>query len=706
MYRRRKAITKASPKAGWAVYLRTSSDESQKPELSRARQRFAIDANVLERSKIPVLGEYVDVLTGKTPNREGYQRLLADARAGKFSHVIVERADRFGRDDTEALRAIDELNRFGVAVRFANSPDLDPMDPDGRVVVALSFTLARRESALLGIRVKGGLLAKQKSGGFATYAPDGYLNLSKRSDIEKKKDLGRYENYIGIDTERAPIWRYAWDLLLADKLTLPEIAEALHARGYRYRTGRPFVEVKSDGTRKPNISTLSKIFHNWAYAGWVVSECNDILPKTLRGNWEPLVATEEFELGLEILARRNEHRTVRRTQDYLLGGLLYYKQPSSKLIRLTGSTSNASRPGGGTRYYRHARAGGVSFPCGVIDHLVAKEFSRIQVKPELVPIIEAAFTRDLHANLGAGTTQDRSRLLDALKAVDEEESRTLRLYAAGKITDEIWNGLWAEWQDRRNVTRQTIDAMSLEQEVHIDNLEAALKIIARIGKLYNGLERKDQKDLLRQVVRRVVVDDCGKVTLELKSPFEYLRNLADEVRSVRKKLKGNKVEKKNGGQLAAVSPRLCSNLISRGVPGEIRTPDPLLRRQMLYPLSYRHVLVFMIALGRGGVKTHLVLNSSRKRSPVTLGIGRESKHAHHRIQVERAIQMRKTYGALWRFERRFVAKFMAKSGRIDQQQQQVGLSLVKAIRRPDYLIRQGKMNKSFMAKRVRKIGAL
>lgn len=69
--------------------------------------------------------------------------------------MIVERADRFGRNDTEALRAIDELHEFGVAVRFANSPDLDQMDPDDRVIVTLSFTLARRETALLGIRVKG-----------------------------------------------------------------------------------------------------------------------------------------------------------------------------------------------------------------------------------------------------------------------------------------------------------------------------------------------------------------------------------------------------------------------------------------------------------------------------------------------------------------------------------------------------------------------
>jgi DNA invertase Pin-like site-specific DNA recombinase len=182
----KKKKTPLPPTPGWAVYLRTSSEDHQKPELSRARQRSIIDGNVLQHSELPVIDEYVDVLTGKIPNRVGYQRLLADARVGKFSHVIVERADRFGRNDTEALRAIDELNDFGVAVRFANSPDLDPMDPDDRVLVALSFTLARRESALLGIRTRGGQQAKRKSGGCTNYAPDGYKNVTARTDVKRK----------------------------------------------------------------------------------------------------------------------------------------------------------------------------------------------------------------------------------------------------------------------------------------------------------------------------------------------------------------------------------------------------------------------------------------------------------------------------------------------------------------------------------------
>lgn len=292
-----------TPQPGLAVYLRTSSDENQKPELSRERQRTMIQMSFLDLVDLPIYREYIDVLTGKDPRRKAYQEMLADARAGKFSHVVIERADRFGRDDTEALRAIDELHEFGIAVRFANAPDLDPMAPDDRVLVMLTFALARRESALMGLRVKGGLKAKRESGGYAGRAPDGYLNVRGQTELDKRSDMGRISHWIEPDPERAHIWRDAWALLLTGCLSLNEIAEALHAQGYCLRTGKPFVWVGQKGGRRPAIGPLMRAFTDWTYAGWVVSEDDGIAPKTIRGTWEPLVSTDDFEAGLAILER-------------------------------------------------------------------------------------------------------------------------------------------------------------------------------------------------------------------------------------------------------------------------------------------------------------------------------------------------------------------------------------------------------------------
>jgi hypothetical protein len=94
-------------------------------------------------------------------------------------------------------------------------------------------------------------------------------------------------------------------LLLTDQYTLSEICEELHARGHRFRSGRPFVTVSASGNRKDAANGLSRVLNNWFYAGWVVSEKAGIAPKTIPGLWKPLVTTEEFERGLAILVARH-----------------------------------------------------------------------------------------------------------------------------------------------------------------------------------------------------------------------------------------------------------------------------------------------------------------------------------------------------------------------------------------------------------------
>ncbi|HMN13523.1 MAG TPA: recombinase family protein, partial [Bellilinea sp.] len=197
---------------------------------------------------------------------------------------------------------------------------------------------------------------------------------------------------------------------LEDKWTLEEIAEKLHERGYHHRTGRPFIEILPNGTRRANISTISNVFHNWMYAGWVVSEQNKIPPKTIRGNWEPLVTTEEFECGLQILERRNTHRIAKRRHDYLLKGIIYYVGYDGYEVKLTGSTSNTYRRGGGTAYYCVPRSN-VNFKCDGIDRQIPDELKHIQVDPDMLPMIRAYYTHDLAEKLGHNRPSEREQLV-------------------------------------------------------------------------------------------------------------------------------------------------------------------------------------------------------------------------------------------------------------------------------------------------------
>ncbi len=566
------------PKAGWAIYLRTSSEEAQNPENSQRRQRHTIRQALFERNEaMPVYNEYIDNLSGRyADNRPGYQQMLSDARDGHFSHVAVENAERFGRNDTEALVAIDELHALGVGVRFADYPDLDPMDPDDRILVSLSFTLARRESMKLGQRVRGGLHAKLRNGGWVGKPPDGYKNSEAKTETLVKTQNGKYTRWVEQDPDRIHIWRLAWDLLLSDKMTLEDICEELHTHGYRYRTGRPFVEVKSNGKRKINKNTLSHIFHNWFYAGWVVSEKAEIAPKTVRGQWQPVVTTEEFEQGLAILAHRSRHRVARRKHDYLLKGLIYVQLPDkTQPVKLTGSTSNTHRPNGGTAYYC-VPSSNVNILCSTVDKQIPKALLGIQVDPALVPLIRDSYTDDVARKLGHLRPSEREALESALKAVDEEEARTARLFATGKITEQVWDNLWAEWQDRRRTLQSNLESLQQKHIFHIANLDAALTIIEKVGILYGNLERSDQKELLRQMVERVIVDPEGRlIRLKLKSPFSYLHRVSEQVEHQKNE------EAVTGNEKASPKAGQCSDYVLLGDPGRTRTYNQRIKSPML-----------------------------------------------------------------------------------------------------------------------------
>ena len=542
--RKKKVYT---PTPGWALYLRTSDEESQNPEASQQRQRYIIEKAVLERSELPVIEEYKDVLTGRSPQRIRYQRMLSDAWVGKFSHVVVERADRFGRNDTEALRAIDELDAFGVSVRFANQPDLDPVNYDDRVLVALTFTLARRESILTGLRIKGATEAKRQEGGYIGRIPEGYISVEDPLTLGRKTYAKR-GHHLELDPERAPILREAWNLLLEDRWTLAQICEKLHAKGYRYRTGRPFVDVSSRQIRSQNYNTLAKIFHNWTYAGWVVHEPSGVLPKTLRGIWEPMVSTEDFERGLVILAKRNQIHQQTSRRKYLLRGLVYLSAaqrrptlPGDYLYRLTCSTSNGSRSGGGTSHYRLERHP-VHFLCHEIESQLDALISRVCIDESLLPHIRASYVAHVGEALGQLRPDEHTEIASQLKKIDEEEARVLRLYAGGVLSEDQWRGMWAEWQDRRQLLHGNLHLLEQSCEDYIRDLDDALTLIAKLDILYEELTGEEKRDLLVNLLERVVVDTTGKIVrVEWLSPFAYLQEVA------------NQLETKTGGEDSACS---------------------------------------------------------------------------------------------------------------------------------------------------------
>src|SRR5258708_9858743 len=576
---------------GWIFYGRTSDEDAQAPERSLGSQRRLCTERLVEGSGLELLTEYKDIYSGRSTDRKDYQLLLSDAREGKFSHVAIAFIDRFGRNDVEGIRAFDELIKLGITVRIATYPSLDPGTPDGRMIVTMLFGVARFESDRIGQRSREGMHSKLLGGDWAWRAPDGYVNreekLSALNTVDERLKNAKYRRWVEIDPEQSKVWRYAWELLLTDRMSLHEICEALHAKGYRLRNGGPFVKVDSHGRHHYPLNTISCAFHNWFYAGWVVIDTDwaTILPKTICGNWTPIVSTEEFEAGVSILVRRNNDRNHLKKHFYLLQGLIYLEEPHSSVAKLTCSMPNSNRARGGVCYYC-VPSSNLNFLCHRIDAQIPDWIQNIQIDEHHLKTIREVYVSQLEKLVSRTAIDERSMLEKALGDLADEELRCARLHAKQKISDETWDTLWKEWQDQRNIIRTNLEAMDRSRQVQVATLDDALRLIAKAGILISRLPQQGQHDLLRHMVKRVVINPEGQILrMELRTPFCYLQKLADEAKGL-KETQGPKTGSVAGKTKTSKKDSAGSSCVRLGDPDRTRTYNQLIKSQLLCQLSY------------------------------------------------------------------------------------------------------------------------
>ena len=510
---------------GWATYLRVSDEDKQTPERSFAMQRQRIQEHLLGSSNAPLFREYTDLLSGTNPNRKDYQQLLADAEAGKFSHIGLYRADRFGRNTVEGLQAATRLIGLGVKIRIASMPSLQPEHPDGFFMFLLQMGLAQREVDVLAQRTADGMEAKLRAGGWAHKAPDGYLNK------ERLVSSNKYDRWVEIDPSYKHVLTDAWELLLSERYTMPEICEELTKRGYTRVSGRPWAwDDPKSGRRRTAFNLLHKLFHNPFYAGWVTSERFGIKMGEVRGNWEPVVSTEQFHRGVHILHKNDKEKSRVKKHSYLLRGLLWV-QAGKRKLKLYGSTPTG-RSLSYSYYMTHAWVDGkkLYIPCKDVDGQVPAWLRGIAVHPDLVPAIRDIYTREIQEISSEDRESKLAELRRQVSLLKEEEARLGRLYITGRITEEAYGKLRSEWQEKLRINELNLAEMERESKVHLSDLDLALALMTKMADLYERLDEKQKGTLLQILVKKIVVNREGEIVdHELHSPFVYLCSIADGV---------------------------------------------------------------------------------------------------------------------------------------------------------------------------------
>lgn len=136
-----------------AIYTRVSTvDQNAELQLRELREYAA-------RQGWEVGEVYQDVMSGAKASRPALNRLMADAKAGRFDSLLVWKLDRFGRSLVDCLNNIRELEENGIRfIAVTQSLDTDVKNPASRLLVHVLAAAAEFERALIRERTQAGQL--------------------------------------------------------------------------------------------------------------------------------------------------------------------------------------------------------------------------------------------------------------------------------------------------------------------------------------------------------------------------------------------------------------------------------------------------------------------------------------------------------------------------------------------------------------------
>lgn len=175
--------------------------------------------------------------------REGFNRMIADALAGKIDLIITKSLSRFARNTVDTLLALRKLTSVGVEV-FFEKENINTLDSDGEFMITLLSSLAQEESRSLSRNITWGH-RKRFSDGKYSVAYSHFLGY----------DRGRDGNPV-INPEEAKIVKLIYRLYLLGA-NFNGICEYLNACGF----------LTPCGKESWDVSTVKRILTNEKYKG-------------------------------------------------------------------------------------------------------------------------------------------------------------------------------------------------------------------------------------------------------------------------------------------------------------------------------------------------------------------------------------------------------------------------------------------------------
>jgi site-specific DNA recombinase len=499
-----------------AIYIRVSTEEQGNKDLSLPFQTDVCQALALKNGW-EVVGIYEDICSAKTDQRNHFQRLIADARAGLFEKVLVYKQNRFSRNIIDSMLYERELNKLGVELVSATEPS-DATTSSGWLNKQIIQTFAEFDNRQKAELVKSGMKQKLLKGEWAWQAPVGYVN--KREGIDRR----HRRTWIEVDLATAPLVVRLFEEAATGHSTLYELCDLAEELGLKTVRHKRFTPYK-----------MSELLRNPFYKGKVVSLGFDI---EVDGTHEKLVDADLWERVQLKLAVRSKAPYCNHRPKHILRGLTrcscgmamtseFHDNNTNNYLRCV---SNANK-----RY----KACGQNGPR--IDAVVG------QIEAEILPMLAISNEEsDSIREELKGLMQHDYHVLEAEVQLLREQLLKLDARAKGLMTMRADNDITKE-EYRARKGEVDIDKAKLSHSLEMKNivlakcdedLNQALSVASEITDLWQNADDEGKHDLLEKVIVKLVINEKKIVDVEFRMPYNLLARWKGNPAAIKSNIRG------------------------------------------------------------------------------------------------------------------------------------------------------------------------
>lgn len=134
------------------IYSRVSKDTSDNTN------QLLILREYCQKMDYGIYDEYVDVVSGGSPNRPEFNRMMYDASKRKFDMLLFFALDRLTREGTrKTIQYLQMLDDYNVSYKSYSEQYIDSSGIFKDVIISLLSSLALQEKIRIGERVRAGL---------------------------------------------------------------------------------------------------------------------------------------------------------------------------------------------------------------------------------------------------------------------------------------------------------------------------------------------------------------------------------------------------------------------------------------------------------------------------------------------------------------------------------------------------------------------